>query len=259
MDWITALTLGLIGSFHCAGMCGPIAIALPLPQQNMVSRVSGALLYSTGRTITYGFLGALFGLLGSSIRLAGFQQFVSILMGALMILSVVFPVLFKKGRKIDLLLSRFTGKFVVLFRKFFQTRSLYSLLIIGLLNGLLPCGLVYIAIAGAINTTHLWQGTLFMIIFGLGTAPMLTLITMAGNLVSGTLRRKINKLIPVVVVLIGILFILRGLALGIPYVSPKTKMLQPHRKMHSMEMTKMTKITKMSIMPEMIFYKLEQR
>ena len=231
MDLITALTLGLIGSFHCIGMCGPIAIALPLPKENWWYKISGVFLYNIGRVITYGILGALFGLLGKGIQLAGFQRIVSILMGAIMVISVVFPFVFRNRISIDSLFGGYVSKFVMGFKKLFKMRSLSSLLIIGLLNGLLPCGLVYIAVAGAINTNDVTMGILYMVAFGLGTAPMLAVVTLAGNMISGQFRSKVNKIIPYVVVIVGILFILRGLSLGIPYVSPKEKMLEPHEKM----------------------------
>ncbi len=231
MELITALTLGLIGSFHCVGMCGPIAVALPLPQKSWAYKLAGVFLYNIGRVITYGILGALFGLLGQGIQLAGFQKVVSILMGSIMIMSVLFPYIFRNRVNIDSFLTGYVGRFIGKFRKLFKVKSLSSLLIIGLLNGLLPCGLVYIAVAGALNTNDVTMGVLYMVVFGLGTAPMLAFVTLAGSLVSGSLRTKINKLVPYVVVIIGILFILRGLSLGIPYVSPKDQMLKPHEKM----------------------------
>lgn len=231
MDLITALTLGFIGSFHCIGMCGPIAIALPLPKENWTYKLSGVFLYNIGRVITYAILGAIFGLLGKGIQLAGFQRTVSILMGVIMILSVLFPLIFKSRISIDKLFGGYVSRFIMGFKKLFKVRSLSSLFAIGLLNGLLPCGLVYIAIAGAINTNDVTMGVFFMIAFGLATAPMLALVTLAGNMISAQFRSKVNKLIPYVVVIVGILFILRGLSLGIPYVSPKEKMLEPHEKM----------------------------
>ena len=95
-----------------------------------------------------------------------------------------------------------------------------------MLNGLLPCGLVYIAIAGAIGTGDVVQGTLYMILFGLGTIPMMLSISLAGNMIGLALRNRINKLIPVLVVVVGLLFILRGLDLGIPYLSPEKQKIE---------------------------------
>ena len=108
----------------------------------------------------------------------------------------------------------------------FAIRSFSSLFFIGLLNGLLPCGLVYMAIAGAIGLGNVTEGSLYMILFGIGTIPMLLTISLAGNIMSLAVRKKINKLIPVMVVIVGLLFILRGLSLGIPYLSPPKQKIE---------------------------------
>lgn len=223
---LSALVLGLMGSFHCAGMCGPIAVALPLHGNTVLQKVFGGTLYNLGRTLTYGIMGALFGMLGQGIQLLGFQQKVSVVMGVLMIISVLFPALFRNQYNMDRSLFSFVGKLKKSIGNLFAVRSFSSLFFIGLLNGLLPCGLVYIAIAGAIGTGNSAQGTLYMILFGLGTIPMMLGISVAGNMMGLALRNKINKLIPVLVVVVGLLFILRGLDLGIPYLSPKKQMIE---------------------------------
>ncbi len=223
---LSALVLGLMGSFHCAGMCGPIAIALPLHGNNVSQKIVGGALYNLGRTITYGLMGAVFGLLGQGLHLIGFQQAVSVLMGAVMIISVLFPALFKNRYRVDKSLFSFVGNLKKRIGEMFAIRSFSSLYFIGMLNGLLPCGLVYIAIAGAIGAGDAPQGTLYMILFGLGTIPMLLTISLAGNIMSQAIRRKINRLIPVLVVVVGLLFVLRGLSLGIPYLSPGKQMIE---------------------------------
>ena len=141
-------------------------------------------------------------------------------MGSIMVLSVLFPSLFKK--QYDLNKSAFSifTKLKNALQRLFTVRSFGALFWIGILNGFLPCGLVYIAIAGAIGTQSLVQGILFMVLFGLGTIPMLLVVSILGNLISISLRNKINKLIPYVIVFVGIVFILRGLNLGIPFLSP---------------------------------------
>lgn len=223
---LSALVLGLMGSFHCAGMCGPIAIALPLHGNTILQKIFGGSLYNLGRTITYGIMGALFGMLGQGIHLLGFQQKVSVVMGALMIISVLFPALFRNQYNPDKSLFSFVGKLKKSIGKLFAARSFQSLFFIGLLNGLLPCGLVYIAIAGAIGTGSTAEGALYMILFGLGTIPMMLGISVAGNVLGLAVRQKINKIIPVLVMVVGLLFILRGLDLGIPYLSPKKQMIE---------------------------------
>lgn len=223
---LSALVLGLMGSFHCAGMCGPIAIALPLHGNTVPQKIFGGALYNIGRTITYGVMGAIFGLLGQGVELIGFQQKISVIMGALMIISVLFPALFKNQYSMDKSWFSFVGKLKKSIGKMFSIRSFSSLFLIGLLNGLLPCGLVYIAIAGAIGTGEVVLGSLYMILFGLGTIPMMLSISLAGNVLSLAIRNKINKLIPVLVVVVGVFFILRGLSLGIPYLSPPKQKIE---------------------------------
>lgn len=223
---IMAITLGLVGSFHCVGMCGPIAIALPLGRKSWLSRITGGVLYNIGRTITYTLMGAVFGLIGQGLALGGFQRWVSIIMGAIMVLSVLFPALYKNRFDYEKGIFSYVGKLKLRLGHLFRKSSFSSLFIIGLLNGLLPCGLVYMAIAGAIATSHVYEGMLFMFIFGVGTIPMLLAISLIGNMATGKIRHKITKVIPVVVVIIGLLFILRGLNLGIPYVSPPKEKLE---------------------------------
>jgi sulfite exporter TauE/SafE len=226
MELLTALTIGLLGSLHCAGMCGPIAIAIPLPKESWLNKLIGAVLYNFGRILTYGILGALFGLMGRGIRLAGLQQWASIVIGAIMIISVLFPFILKEKIKLDKLFTGYSGQLTASFRRLFGKASAGSLLLTGILNGLLPCGLVYVAVAGAINTNDIVTGAAFMMMFGLGTSPMLLGISLAGSLLSIGLKLKLSKVIPVFIVILGLLFILRGMSLGIPYISPKTEKLE---------------------------------
>ena len=223
---LSALVLGLMGSFHCAGMCGPIAIALPLHGNTIPQKIFGGALYNIGRTITYGVMGAIFGMLGQGVEMIGFQQKISVIMGVLMIVSVLFPALFKNQYSMEKSWFSAVGKLKKTIGKMFSIRSFSSLFLIGLLNGLLPCGLVYMAIAGAIGTGDILLGTFYMILFGLGTIPMMLSISLAGNVLSLTVRNKINRFIPVLVVVVGIFFILRGLSLGIPYLSPPKQKIE---------------------------------
>lgn len=183
-------------------------------------------MYNLGRTLTYGIMGLLFGLLGQGVEMIGFQQKISVVMGSIMIISVLFPSLFKNQYRLDKSWFSLVGKLKSSIGKMFSIRSFSSLFLIGLLNGLLPCGLVYMAIAGAIGTGDVVLGSLYMIAFGLGTIPMLLSISLAGNILSAAVRNRMNKLIPVLVVIVGIFFVLRGLSLGIPYLSPPTEKIE---------------------------------
>jgi hypothetical protein len=226
MDFLQPLIIGLLGSFHCMGMCGPIALALPLKQDSWNTRIVSGLLYNLGRVITYAFLGLVFGLLGLGIHMWGFQQWVSIGVGTVMILSVAFPVLFH-GSKLTTGLDRVLSGFKRAFGRFFGLRTYLSVWVIGLLNGFLPCGLVYIALAGALVSTSPADGAIYMVIFGLGTIPALLALSLLGNVFSMSFRRGMQQLLPFLIILIGILFVLRGMNLGIPYLSPK---MEPYQK-----------------------------
>ena len=227
MDYITPLTIGLIGSFHCIGMCGPIVVALPLKKHSLVSKITGAILYNSGRVLTYSMIGILFGLLGRGISLAGFQQWTSILLGIAMIISVIFPFIFREKITIASLFSGFASRLILRLKKLFTDRSYSSLLMIGILNGLLPCGLVYVAVAGAISSGTVITGALFMMFFGIGTIPLLMLATLASDAIGQRVRSKMQRVVPYFVFMLGVLFILRGMSLGIPYVSPTSEKLAP--------------------------------
>lgn len=216
----SALIFGLLGSFHCIGMCGPIAFMLPVDRENKVKRVLQISMYHLGRLFTYGLLGLLFGLLGKSFYFFGFQQHLSIVIGVLMILIVILPkkiidsVSFTKPiYKVLSILKNRLGK--ELKKKRFDT-----FFTIGFLNGFLPCGLVYMAIFASIAVGNALSSSLYMILFGIGTIPLMTLFVYLGNFTNALVRKRIQQLIPVAIVIVGILFILRGLGLGIPYVSP---------------------------------------
>lgn len=228
---LTALSIGLVGSLHCIGMCGPIAVALPLKHHGWLQKILGGFLYNIGRALTYGLIGALFGLLGKGLHLAGLQKWVSIAMGVVMIVSVVFPIVFRERIKIGSLAGSYSARLISRFRELFGRRSHRNLFVIGLLNGLLPCGLVYVAVAGAINTNDIAVGALFMIVFGLGTFPVMMAVSLAGSIISAGIRAKLSRVVPVFIVLLGIIFILRGMALGIPYISPRSQMLTPEKEM----------------------------
>jgi uncharacterized protein len=223
----TAFIVGIVGSAHCAGMCGPIALALPLKSDNWFTRVGGGIVYNTGRIITYMLLGAIFGMLGKGLHMAGFQLWASIVIGILMIVMVVVPLVFKKMPSLNNVFEGYSARLLGGFWNMFRKGGTPSLFGIGLLNGILPCGLVYVAIAGAINSGDVVSAMLYMALFGAGTIPVMLAVSLAGTMISLNLRIFINKLSPYVIVLLGVLFILRGLSLGIPYISPKAEALTP--------------------------------
>jgi sulfite exporter TauE/SafE len=225
MLW-TALILGLTGSFHCIGMCGPIAFVLPVDRSSKIKLIFQTFLYHFGRILSYSLIGFLFGLIGKGLYLAGFQQRLSILMGVIMIAIVIIPVSLFNKYKFSKPLYILIGQVKKRLGLYLNKKSNKALFLIGFFNGFLPCGLVYMALIGAVATGENLDGAIYMALFGLGTIPMMTAAVFIGNFVNLTVRKKIQKAIPVFIVIIGILFILRGLGLGIPYVSPSNAKLQ---------------------------------
>lgn len=216
----TAFALGALGSFHCIGMCGPIALSLPIHKNTSGRKLAGSLLYNLGRVSTYALMGALFGLIGKSFVMAGFQQSFSIVLGIAIILGVVLPATFMQQLNPNHVISKGIAKVKLHMQKLFQQRSYTSIFLIGSLNGLLPCGLVYLGIAGATAMGNPAEGAAYMLLFGLGTWPVMLLVSYFGQWISLTVRNKIRSAIPYVVMAMGIVFILRGLSLDIPFVSP---------------------------------------
>ncbi len=216
----SAIIFGLLGSFHCIGMCGPIAFMLPVDRTNNTKRILQVSVYHLGRMFTYGVLGLLFGFLGKGFYLFGFQQYVSIIIGVLMILMVVLPRKtinrFSITKPIYKILSGVKNRL----GKELKKKKTDTFFTIGFLNGFLPCGLVYMAIFASIATGNIIEGGFYMVLFGLGTIPLMTAFVYLGNFTTGLVRKRIQQFIPVAVVVIGVLFILRGMGLGIPYVSP---------------------------------------
>lgn len=221
----TAFIFGLISSFHCIGMCGPIAMMLPVDRQNETKKATQIITYHIGRLTAYASIGLIFGLLGRGFFIAGIQQKMSIFIGLMMIVIVLTPEkIFSKynfSKPVYKIISNIKSSL----GKQFRNRSYKSLFTIGLLNGFLPCGMVYVALFGAIAMQSAGLGVLYMILFGLGTVPLMTAVVYINSMLQLPFRNKIQRIIPYVAVIIGILFILRGLGLGIPYISPSNMSL----------------------------------
>lgn len=218
---IAAISLGLLGSFHCIGMCGPIALALPVHQYSPLKKYLGIFLYNLGRVTTYTFLGILFGLLGQSFFIGGFQQIVSISIGVLLLLSVILTQTKWFNTPSFGFIYSFINKVKQQLGNLFNKKGLHFLFFIGLLNGLLPCGLVYLGIAGAIATGNYIRGAEFMFYFGIGTVPVMYAVAFLGQFITVKYRNHIRHAMPYVVSFMAVLLIVRGLNLGIPYVSPE--------------------------------------
>jgi sulfite exporter TauE/SafE len=215
MELWTAFILGLVGSLHCGGMCGPLALALP----GSLSRsrfLAGRLAYNTGRIVTYSFLGLLFGAMGKTLALAGFQRWLSLSLGILLLAGLFASKRATLAPWLTRSVNFLKNKMAALLRR----RTLSATASLGLLNGFLPCGLVYVAAAAAGATGHIASSVAYMAAFGAGTLPMMLTLSLSGRLMPFTLRLRLQRLIPASVFLIATLLILRGMALGVPYLSP---------------------------------------
>ena len=217
---VTAFVLGLLGSFHCVGMCGPIAFLLPLDRKNKTKRIFEVISYHLGRLFTYAFLGLVFGILGRSLQLFGFQQRLSIIIGIVMIIVIIIPSRFFNRYHFSKPFYQLVSRLKTAIGFQIKRKKPGTFFTMGLLNGLLPCGLVYLAVFGAIGSNSVWEGGIYMVLFGFGTIPLMTTAIYLGNFLKTSVKRRLVKLIPVFVIIIGALFIMRGLGLGIPYISP---------------------------------------
>ncbi|MGB5894271.1 MAG: sulfite exporter TauE/SafE family protein [Ignavibacteriaceae bacterium] len=218
---LTAFFIGFFGSLHCIGMCGPIAIALPVPNSSNISFVTGRMLYNLGRVVSYSMLGAVFGLLGGRIALAGAQQFVSIALGVIIIIAVLLPQKYKnyfiQHSATQKIVRPIKSNIGVLFKKV----NFSAMFLIGILNGFLPCGFVYIGLAGAIASGDAISGIAVMMLFGLGTVPAMFAASVFGKFINLGIRTKLRKATPYLAIVLAVIFIMRGMNLGIPYLSPK--------------------------------------
>lgn len=213
--FVTAFAIGLFGNLHCVGMCGPIALALPVHHERAWVKSFKIFAYNAGRVFTYGMLGLLFGFIGQGFVIAGYQRWLSIASGIFILLLFFMPGLSYKIQSIKLISTLKNNM-----SSFLQRKNTPALFIFGLLNGLLPCGLVYVAIAASIATMDPIKGSLFMMTFGLATVPAMFVMSYSASLIRSRGSMGFRKISKIFVLLVATVLILRGMNLGIPYVSP---------------------------------------
>lgn len=213
-----AFFMGLFGSIHCAVMCGPLLIAIQGNQKISWQQTFSKLIYQFGRILTYGILGLLLGLIGNIAAVQGWQQFFSLFTGVILILIGVTQLFAKNSSTLAQ----------------FQTRAIQPLakmmglwlyrpggaFVAGVLNGLLPCGMVYMALVSAMNADGVGAGFQFMVLFGLGTLPLMLIFSLTSQWTKTKFKLRFSTLIPILYLLMGIWFVLRGANLDIPYLSP---------------------------------------
>ncbi|BDQ10989.1 sulfite exporter TauE/SafE family protein [Sediminibacterium sp. TEGAF015] len=215
---LSGFVLGFAGSVHCVGMCGPLALSLPFQHFRGWQKALAIGGYHFGRISSYMIIGIIAGVFGRGLNWFGLTQILSIVLGSFIVLSVLLPRLFTK---LNLsFLNGFKRWQITTMQQMLQKRSAFSMYFFGVLNGFLPCGLVYTAVAASLVAHTITESILFMGSFGLGTVPAMLLIVIAAQSLTSEFRLQIRRWIPVLSLIVGILLILRGLNLDIPFVSP---------------------------------------
>jgi uncharacterized protein len=207
---LSALVIGFLGSFHCVAMCGPIALAMSGGKEDNWNYLFGRTIYNTGRIVTYGIIGVLAGLAGHTFLMAGFQKSISIAIGIFMIISVA-VIYYVPGKFSTNPFSLAINKFIKrIFSSVLRKRNKSSLFVAGLANGVLPCGFVYLAMAGAAATQNAADGIGYMVMFGLGTFPAMMAVSAFGKVAGLKARTFLVKAAPVLMIVLGLLLIYRG-------------------------------------------------
>ncbi|MGY5353926.1 sulfite exporter TauE/SafE family protein [Wenyingzhuangia sp. IMCC45467] len=222
---LSAFIFGLLSSFHCVGMCGPIAFALPVHNGTTIEKWIKIILYHLGRLFTYAIIGALFGLFGRAFVMAGLQQTLSIITGLILIFVALFQetIMWYMEQHSSVKIIKLIKKG---YQNIVQSKSTLSFLVLGFMNGLLPCGTVYIALIGALAMGNIAMGSWYMFVFGMGTMPLMLLFMSVKFLNTQRFKTIFRRAVPVMLVVVGSLFVLRGLGLGIAFVSPSDMSLQ---------------------------------
>lgn len=207
----TAFLIGLAGSLHCVGMCSPLVMAVSSLTK---SHVANRLMYNGGRLLTYGMLGAMVGALGGIAGLTEMQNLLSTLMGMLLILFGVVGIGHFRVPFVLPAMLHISAKLKSLFNKQIQSRSRVSMILLGAINGLLPCGLTYFALSSCIILPGATEGFTFMMVFGLGTLPaMVGLPALLRALVSSKLIR-VQRFTAMVMIALGCLLVVRSAYFG---------------------------------------------
>ncbi|UCD34161.1 MAG: sulfite exporter TauE/SafE family protein [Nitrospiraceae bacterium] len=213
-EYLIALSTGFLGGFgHCIGMCGPVIASCTIHQSAplITGRCIPHVLYNAGRITTYMFIGAVMGLTGSFINVAGsmsgFQNAVALIAGLLMVIM---------GMNITGLIGRtgwldHHGGFVIKAgTQLLHENSLWRYLPLGALFGFLPCGLSYAAFMAAAGTGSLLRGMLLLLFFGLGTVPALLLFGVTASWISMKMKGALYKTAGIAVIMMGIMYLYRA-------------------------------------------------
>ncbi len=210
---ISAFLIGLFGSLHCVGMCSPLMLSFT-PNRGRKA-VTSFFLYHLGRLGVYALLGVLFGLISSSVGFFAMQRYFSLILGVVIIAVFAFPKVrnrfegwYYHSRFYQIIKSSLTKQFGG------RARWMFG----GVLNGFLPCGLVYLAAAGAMVSHSILQGVQYMFLFGMGTIPLLALVKFGAGSYKG-LFKKVNNLTTPIALIAGLMMVARGFMVAEPDIN----------------------------------------
>jgi uncharacterized protein len=212
--FLVSFMLGILGSFHCASMCGPLVLGVF--NKRFLTHPWQYFTYHLGKIVAYAIIGGSIGLIGATFHIFMSQQRVSILTGISLLLYFVWSKIAMKDSMSSKVQTYYTR-----FRRFFEKAPWPKYYLFGFLSGFLPCGLVYVAATSAISTGHVSLSILWMVFFGLGTIPSLSLVLILRNKMASQFQFLFQKLYQNIIFILAVLLILRGLNLGIPYLSPR--------------------------------------
>ncbi len=216
--WYTAFIIGLVGSLHCIGMCGPIALLVPADNSKKAKFILGKLVYNLGRISTYVFLGSIIGYIGESMGYFISQKYLSAIIGVALIIGIMLPSKIQNKLGFNFVMFRITHWFKHIFSKLMPKRTWMSQYIFGLINGLLPCGMVYVALSGAFLAENNIESMKFMLGFGLGTLPLMLGVSIGADKIRRFFGNKAPKLIPISYTMVGIWLIVRGFSISLPMI-----------------------------------------
>lgn len=213
-----AFLMGLLGSLHCAVMCGPIVLGLPLKQSGNWHTFGQIFLYQVGRVLAYTLLGIGIGIVGSSLKFYANQEALGILIGLVLILFSFFHLSGNYLTGVQKLQIKLVGPISRLMGQVFKLP--FWAFFAGFLNGLIPCGIVYLALAAALNQASIKDAGFFMFLFGVGTTPLMFFVSIGGVYLKKYVKFNTQRIIPWFMLFMGVLFVLRGMDLDIPFFSP---------------------------------------
>jgi sulfite exporter TauE/SafE len=197
--------MGLAGSLHCAGMCGPLVLAATAKNPFALSKV----IYNLGRVLTYGLLGMLVGAFGGFINIGSYQNVFAYLLGGTFLLMGFGAINGVRIPGLTWLVHQFTNWLKGVFGNLLKGRK--NIFFLGMLNGLLPCGLTYLALTYCLTLDSLKEGFFFMLVFGAGTLPVMVGLLWVLGVTLDKVKLNYRKVSMVVMIGIGSLLIGRAL------------------------------------------------